>query len=47
MQGQEIEMQTIIGHHFLHTLIYNSTRRLQFDIAFIEHVNCNMTMKQC
>ena len=47
LQGQQIEMKTIIGHHFLHTLIYNSTRNLVFGIAFIEHGNYNKTMKQC
>ena len=45
LQGQKIEMKTIIGHHFLHTLIYNSIRKLVFGMAFIEHGNCNKTMK--
>ena len=47
LQGQQIEMKTIIGHHFLHTLIYNSTTKLEFGRAFTEHGNCNKTMKQC
>ena len=46
LQRQQIEMQTMISRHFLHTLICNSTRKLQLGVAFIEHGKGNINIKQ-